>query len=128
MRETLSVLLHPSSLIPHPFYESGPQETGTLLRALTRLVRSRIMSQSTTTTRQTKACKIDRTIEVSLDHEPWGPTCYATVLETRHLKTKTHRACDCYRLERVRCDIGGIAVLVTKQDGGTNHVHLCDVI
>ena len=86
------------------------------------------MRQSTTTTRQTKACKIDRTIEVTLDHEPWGPTCYATVLEVRHQKTKCHHACDSYILERVRCDIGGIAVLVTKQDGGTNHCHLDDII
>src|SRR5262249_37619379 len=91
---------------------------------LTRLNRSQVMSQSITTTRQTKAGSIDRTINISADHEPWGRTVYATVLEAKQLKTKSNRTCDCYRLERIRCDIGGLAVLVTKQDGTQHHVHL----
>jgi len=76
------------------------------------------------TTRNTKSCKIDRTIDLTLDREPWGATLYATVVEDKQLKTKTRREVDVYILEAIQCDIGGIAFLVTKQDGTQHHVHL----
>ena len=82
----------------------------------------------TTVSRNTKQCKIDRTIDLALDNEPWGPTLYATVVEDKQLKTKTRREVDVYILEAIKCDIGGRAFLVTKQDGSKNHVHIDQLI
>jgi hypothetical protein len=48
------------------------------------------------------------------------------VTELHQLKTTYHVKTDVYALERIKCDIGGIAVLVGKQDGSGEryHVHL----
>ncbi|HEY7157276.1 MAG TPA: hypothetical protein VH575_25205 [Gemmataceae bacterium] len=84
-----------------------------------------------TTTRQTKAARIDRTISLSTD-DAFGPTVIGIVFEKRHLKTKCNCTSDAYILERIKCDIGGLAVLVRKMNGaaaeGQHHVHLDAII
>jgi hypothetical protein len=77
-----------------------------------------------TTTRTTKAGKIDRTIRVVRDLDFGTPHVVAVVFEKKHLKTKCNVTSDAYVLERVKCDIGGIGVLVHKQNGETHHCHL----
>jgi hypothetical protein len=52
------------------------------------------------------------------------------VTELHQLKTTYHVKTDVYTLERIKCDIGGVAVLVHKQDGSNEqyHVHLDKII
>lgn len=78
--------------------------------------------------RQTKAGLIEREISISADDAFDCITVYAVVFEKKHLKTKCNCDSQCYILERVKCDLGGIAVLVHKQDGQTHHVHLDRII
>ena len=75
------------------------------------------MNQSTTTTRQTKAAAIRRTITVTADREPWGVTVYATMYEQHQGPRGAKNISDVYILSRIAGTAFGLGVHVEKQLG-----------
>jgi len=79
------------------------------------------MRQSTTTTRQTKACKIERTLY--LDRTD---ALRATVTETKVLQTKTTSSSRMYRIHRISCQFGVAAASVVNVATGDEYNVLLD--
>lgn len=80
-----------------------------------------------TTTRQTKACAIDREITIdTILGSDWEDVVRAVVFESRHLKTTVRNSYDSYELRRIPSEMGGVAVEVRKrmEIGVAYHVHL----
>jgi hypothetical protein len=74
----------------------------------------------TSTTRQTKACPIERTLHVSI----WNNVIRATITEVRQLKTKTTTTTTTYLLRRLDSQPGGVEVEKLGTDGEVYHALL----